>query len=167
VVVSHLVQRDTPVQVMGDNFTVSGPLCQRRAKLATPFKFVVFRVLLLTIGRFSANLTRSLLQKILITGKPRTPYAFTRTIRFEADRVEVEDRFPASMPVRRLMIGADATSIYVANSNVYQESVLCPWQEADPAKLPIDGDQRVWKRTYFRGSGHDPGARVGTAEVSR
>ena len=33
------------------------------------------------------------------------------------------------MEVTRVMVGSDATSIYVANSNTYQESVLLPWRE--------------------------------------
>ncbi|CAG0984038.1 hypothetical protein PHYC_01925 [Phycisphaerales bacterium] len=157
-VVSHLVMPEAPVT--GDSragvFGVKTVLCRRRHNLPTPFKNLVFRGLLLTIGRFNANLTRSLLQKILITGKPTTPFKFERTIEFKEDRVVVTDRIDASAPIRRLAVGADGTSIYVANSNVYQESVLCPWQEAAWESLPQEGAFRVWRREYFRGSGHSP-----------
>lgn len=157
VAVSHLVQREES-RIEADPargvFTTSAPLCRRRSNLPTPFKNIVFRCLLLTIGRFNANLTRRLLQKILITGKPRLEWSFSRTLKFEADRVVVEDRFPRNVPWQRLSVGSDGTSIYVANSNVYQESVLCPWQEVDAGTLPTQGEERVWRREYFAGSGH-------------
>jgi hypothetical protein len=58
-------------------------------------------------------------------------------------------------PLTELAAGSDATSIYVANSNVYQESVLCPWQWCDITKLPVENGQRVWRRVYAR---EQPGA---------
>jgi hypothetical protein len=91
-----------------------------------------------------------------ITGKPKLPYRFKRTITIDDERVTVEDRFPRDMPLKRISIGSDATSIYVANSLTHQESRLCPWQHADINNLPKEGNQCVWERTYFRGSGHGP-----------
>jgi len=158
VVVSHLVQSDNFVSAdpAAGEFSVEGNFCRRRSNLPTPFKVVIFRLLLLTVGRFDANLTRSLLQKILITGKPATAFRFKRTIRLPPDKVVVTDYIPVDAPFRRLSCGSDATSIYVANSNVYQESVLCRWQHADLAALPREGAFRVWRREYYRGSGHSP-----------
>lgn len=155
VVVSHLVQHDSRItaDAQRGEFTVEGDLCRRRRNLPTPFKFIIFRILLLVIGRFNANLTRSLLQKILITGKPKTKFRFKRRVKLLDDRVEVTDYIPADVPLRRLSVGADATSIYVANSNVYQESVLCKWRHIDPAGLPVESGWRVWRREYYRGSG--------------
>ena len=60
------------------------------------------------------------------------------------------------MPLKRLSIGSDATSIYVANSLVFQESRLSPWQHADLSTLPVENEFKVWRRSYFRGSGHSP-----------
>ncbi|GJQ28470.1 MAG: hypothetical protein HBSAPP03_03540 [Phycisphaerae bacterium] len=162
-VVSHLVQNSAPIDAdpAAGRFTVRAVLCRRRHNLPTPFKNIVFRALLLTVGRFNANLTRSMLQKILITGKPTTPFRFERTVEFMPDRVIVIDRIDASAPITRLAVGADGTSIYVANSNVYQESVLCPWQFADWNALPVEGAFKVWRREYFRGSGHAPGGGLG------
>ncbi len=155
-VVSHLVLNDSPVKADANRgeFSVTTPLCYRKHKLPTPFTNIIFRAAMITVGRFNANLVRSTLQKILITGKPTTQWQVTRTIRFAADSVTVEDRIPDDLPAKRLAVGSDATSIYVANSNVYQESVLCRWQHADLKKLPLENGQRLWTRTYHRGSGH-------------
>ncbi len=162
VVVSHLVDNHAaPVESLDQPsapvFSVKAHLSRRKHTLPTPFTSIVFRIGMITLGRFNANLVRSALQKILITGKPHTPYEVERTIRFGSGRVVVEDRLPRDLVFARLAVGSDATSIYVANSNVYQESVLCRWQFADAASLPIENGLRVWRRTYFRGSGHGPG----------
>ncbi len=158
VVVSHLVDNEAAPQAMPAEgagvFRIKAHLSKRKHKLPTPFTNIVFRLGMITVGRFNANLVRSTLQKILITGKPHTGHVVERTIRFEADRVIVEDRIPRHIVFRRLAVGSDATSIYVANSNVYQESVLCKWQFIDAASLPVEGEYRVWRREYFRGSGH-------------
>lgn len=162
VVVSHLVDNAAAptaklTEGAGGTFSIKAKLSKRKHKLPTPFTNIIFRMGMITVGRFNANLVRSTLQKILITGKPHTQHEVERVIRFEADRVVVEDRLPRDVVFKRLAIGSDATSIYVANSNVYQESVLCRWQFADFASLPIENGVRVWRRTYFRGSGHDTG----------
>lgn len=155
VVVTHLVDDQCEVAADTDarEFQVDGSFCTRRAKLSSPFKIVVFRILLLTIGRFAPNLTRTLIQKLLITYKPRTPYRFSRRVRFLDDGVEIEDTTKDPIPLKRLSVGPDATSIYVANSNVYQESVLlCPWQHAtdeDVAELAKGG---TWRRVMQRES---------------
>ena len=120
------------------------------------FKNLILRVWCLVIGRFNANLTRSLVQKIAITGKPKTNFDFEREIEILSDRVRVTDRLSSNIPFRRLSIGSDATSIYVANSLTYQESRLCPWQHADWENLPVENGKKIWAREYFRGSGHSP-----------
>jgi len=162
VVVSHLVDNDAapvaePTEGAGGVFSIKAKLSRRKHTLPTPFTSILFRLGMITVGRFNANLVRSTLQKILITGKPHTAHEVERIIRFEADRVIVEDRLPRDVVFKRLAVGSDATSIYVANSNVYQESVLCRWQFVDAASLPIENGKRVWRRTYSRGSGHDTG----------
>lgn len=135
VLVSHLVD-DYAIKVESDRTpviaSVAGQMCERKSKLPTPAKQILFRMLNLTLGRFASNLLRKILQKILITGKPRTDYRFSRKFTLGEDRIEIEDsiqRPMGSVEFVSLHLGSDATSIYVANSNVYQESVLLPWQD--------------------------------------
>jgi hypothetical protein len=150
VVVSHLVWQQAKIQVDDRRVQVTTPLSYRRTKLPTPWTNILFRMGMLTVGRFNANLVRRTLQKILITGKPTTAWEVTRTIEFAADEVTVEDRIPLSCPLIELAAGSDATSIYVANSNVFQESVLCPWHWCDVTRLPVENGARIWKRVYGR-----------------
>jgi hypothetical protein len=160
VLVTHLVQKDS---ICTENFSekystleVEGDFCVRKPNGMSIFKQLLLRLWLLSIGRFNANLTRSIVQKIAITGKPKTQYRFKRRITIQDGKSIVKDHFPANMPLKRISVGSDATSIYVANSLVFQESRLCPWQHANLSSLPICDEQKVWERTYFRGSGHSP-----------
>ena len=120
------------------------------------WKSILLRIWCISIGRFHANLTRSIVQKIAITGKPKSAYDFERKTEILPDKVLVTDSFHAAIPFKGISVGSDATSIYVANSLTYQESRLCPWQHADLKNLPIENGKRVWRREYFRGSGHSP-----------
>lgn len=133
VLVSHIVD-DYQVAAVPENraFSAMGQMCRRKSKLATPLTQIIFRVINLTLGRFAPNLLRAMLQKILITGKLRTQYKFSRGFGFFDDRITIGNKLgrPTGAPkLRRVHRSSDATSIYVANSNVYQRSVLLPWQE--------------------------------------
>ena len=149
-VVSHLVQKENTISVdlANNRFVVEGQLCRRKTRLPNPWTNICFRLLTLTLGRFAPNLIRAVLQKVLITGKPVTSLRFRRVLEFRAEGITVEDSIDAAAKYRRISCGSDATSIYVANSNVYQESVLCPWQHADWTALPIVDGWRIWRRQY-------------------
>lgn len=134
VLVSHLVDEEnkTSVDDARTECAVEGRMSERKRMLPTPLKQIVFRGMNLTLGRFAPNLLRSMLQKKLIVGKPRTGYRYERRIRFDESAVTITDTLtrPESEPsIESVHAGSDATSIYVANSNVYQESVLLPWRD--------------------------------------
>ncbi|MFU8806688.1 MAG: hypothetical protein ACNA8W_22965, partial [Bradymonadaceae bacterium] len=79
VLVSHLVDDfEIEIDLDGSRFAASGPMSRRRQPLPSPVKQIAFRSMNLSVGRFSANLVRSILQKVLITGKPRTDALFRR-----------------------------------------------------------------------------------------
>ncbi len=145
VLVSHLQDAENQVSAEVEHgvFKVKGVFSKRKSKLASPVKLIVFRVLNMTLGRFFPNLLRGLLQKILITGKARTEWWFERTITMGKAGVTIEDRVDPGAGWVALSSGSDATSIYVAASNVYQESVVgCHWQDAPEAVLRGE----VWRR---------------------
>lgn len=150
VVVSHLMDEQHTVEAEPEagRFAVSGVLSIRQRKLSSPLKVILFRAINLTVGRFHPNLLRSLIQKMLITGKNRTSYPFTRTLEFNNNSLTIRDEFPEAVPFRRLSAGSDATSIYVANSNVYQESVVrIPWAHAPEDVLhQIRNGAAKWER---------------------
>lgn len=133
VVVSHLQDEQHVVDADPEQgwFQVKGVLAVRSGKLATPLKQILFRLLNMSLGRFFPNLLRALLQKLLITGKKRTNLVFLRRLELVDGGLRVVDHVESSEEFRRLSVGSDATSIYVAASNVYQESTIsCPWVDA-------------------------------------
>lgn len=132
VLVSHMIQDyDTSADTDVERYSVAGAMCRRRARLATPGKQIIFRLINLTIGRFWPNFLRATLQRLLITGKTPTDYRFRREFQFMPDGVKIINRMERPAGSSRLVslhTGTDATSIYVANSNVFQKSVLLPWR---------------------------------------
>ncbi|TNE45834.1 MAG: hypothetical protein EP343_25835 [Deltaproteobacteria bacterium] len=134
--VTHLVDEQTTIAPRPDDstFVTEGFFSRRRSPLSSPVKQILFRTMNLTVGRFNANAVRSVLQKILITGKPRTQVRFRREFVFHEDRIEIRDSIDASkenLRFKHMAAASDSTSIYVANSNTFQESTLLPWRELD------------------------------------
>ena len=161
ILVSHLFQDELTVeQVKTDKgitqWIVRGFLCKRSPNLMTPAKGLLFRLWCISLGRLNPRWTRQLVQKLAITGKKLTPHRFERIIEAHNDRIDIRDYLPTHLPFRRIAIGSDATSIYVAGSLSLHESRLCPWQEANWNELPSEKNRKVWSRSYFRGSGHSP-----------
>jgi hypothetical protein len=148
VLVSHLVDDRNVLEAdpEGGRLSVRGALSQRKHHLPSPLKQMAFRAMNLSVGRYNAELVRSTLQKVLITGKPRTSAHFERTLRFDEEAVEIIDTIDAGDSkgkVARMAIGSDATSIYVANSNVFQESVLLPWIDVTEHRGALNQRGRV------------------------
>lgn len=145
VAVSHLVGSSSTHDEGLRRWTIEGPFHWRRQTLSTPFRQILFRLLNLTVGRWAPNLLRWTLQRLLITGKPEAPFRFRREVTLDEHRVEIRDRIERTgssrLAITDLMVGSDATSIYVANSNVFQDSVLLPWWDyPDAARtLSVEG----------------------------
>lgn len=129
ILVSHMYDNQNKILFNQDNefSSVEGLFCIRSCKLSSPFKLIIFRLLNVTFGRFFPNALRSILQKILITGKNRTFYSFYREIHFFENKIQIKDRFNPKI-FKDLYASSDATSIYVAASNVYQDSVMHEWK---------------------------------------
>lgn len=149
VAVTHIVDRANGIEKSADDreLVASGRFQVRKHHLPTPFKQVLFRLMLLTIGRFDADRVRRILQKILITGKRPLGLRWRRRLRFADDAIEIVDEVilprAEKRRFRRLAAGTDATSIYVANSNVFQESTLLPWTWFDGAVEKLNRTRRA------------------------
>lgn len=118
--------------------SVTGPLHESRHETATPAKQILFRLFLLTVGRWCRGLVRWLLQRRLIAARRTAPLSHTRVVVWQPGddqgpaRLRVTDRLvrrPGSPRVKRVFASTDLQAAYVAAANVYQDSVLRPWQE--------------------------------------
>ena len=133
--VGHLVG-PYDIQVENDRMLIQGALGWAKQKQMTPLNLMILRGVMFTVGRFFPNLIRSLLQKVLITGKKPTPFRFSREFRWrgeandsDAGYWQVTDELHAESwsDVVSAGIGCDQTSIYVVMSRTFQSSQLQPW----------------------------------------
>lgn len=147
VLVSHMVE-DNPIEAepATGRFSTQGKMSKRKHQLASPVKQAAFRAMNLTVGRYNPNLVRTTLQKILITGKPRTDVTFSRRVEFTDTEIRIQDGLDGSgsdAKLARLAIGSDATSIYVANSTNFQESMLLPWIDQSDSVVVFNEQRKV------------------------
>ena len=120
----------------GRSFTVEGRLHRRPDHHFSPGSMALFRAASQSIARVAPNLLRRLVQRAAMVGIPSSEFPFQRHIEFLSDRLVVTDTLPQAVPACLLGIGPDATSMYTANSQVYQrDAVLLPWQWADDKAL--------------------------------
>lgn len=138
IVVSQLVD-DYVTRVEGDVVTVEGRFGYARRLRPTPWRQMVFRLFTLTVGRLASDVVRRVLQRLLIVGKRRAGLAFRRTIDLGRPLRLVDEVWweasPGGRRLTELYAGTDHTAIYVATSQVFQESVLQPWTDYG-AQLP-------------------------------
>jgi len=105
-----------------------------------------------TLGRAAPDLVRRLLQGVLITGRTPAPLRFERRIDWSGPELVIEDRVEADAEGRavdRLWASSDATSIYVATSNLWQEASLAPWEPLDAAVVSLRREGRATVRRTF------------------
>lgn len=134
--VGHLVG-NYHTQISEDEIVIQGNLGWAKQKQMTPLNLMILRIVMLSFGRFFPNLIRSLLQKVLITGKKAAPYSFVRQLRWQDGYWQVTDRLkaPSWKSVEAAAIGGDQTSIYVVMSRTYQAGQLQPWLDlTEPIK---------------------------------
>ena len=147
--VAHLVD-DYETDVKDDEVIIRGSLGWAKHKQMTTARLMALRFVMLTFGRFFPNLIRKALQKILITGKDRAPFTFTRSLRWEegAWRVIDEVRAESWADCAAAGIGCDQTSIYVVMSRTFQMGQLREWLDltAEIRKLAPGQPLRLERR---------------------
>jgi hypothetical protein len=148
--VGHLID-DYRIAVAEDEISISGSLGWAKHKQMTTINLVILRVVMLSIGRFFPNLIRRLLQKMLITGKSRAPFTFSRVLRWKDDSWIITDELQAKdwSKVEAAGIGCDQTSIYVVMSRTYQRGQLQSWLDlTEEAKRLKQGEAFKLERSF-------------------
>ena len=140
--VGHLVDR-YQVDLKSNEILIQGQLGWAKQQQMTPIKLIVLRLVMLSFGRFFPNLIRKLLQKMLITGKQKAPFHFSRRLRWENNRWHITDELRADSwdNVISVGIGCDQTSIYVVMSRTFQPGQLQPWLDLTDAVTKLSPGQ--------------------------
>lgn len=146
VLVAH-VGHDARISEDGDTITVEKAFAPAKRELMTPFKSVVLRMLMLTVGRWFRTFVRKLLQKRLITGSGAAPYSLTRRLTRTDTGYEITDTITAAASgaprARHLRIGVGQTSIYIAVSQPWDPAWLLPWTDLDDRVDELNGSGSV------------------------
>jgi len=159
VAVSQMHDRNRPANLSttGERTTlrVEGPLHWAKSETATPAKLVLFRLGLLTVGRWCRTLIRQLLQRRLITGRRAAPIQMTRVFEWHPKGLTVTDTIvllDSKLAIERMSYGTDHQSVYVAASGVYQDGVLEPWTSLDRHVHELNQRRRVTISREYPGS---------------
>jgi hypothetical protein len=139
--VCHLWSDDYETTVTDAGLEIAGPMGRAKTSGMTPWKNVVLRLLMLSVGRFNPDLIRRLLQRLLITGHDAAPFRFHRTLALDAGGLTVTDRIDGQGEVVAAGIGPAQTSIYTVMARVYHPPQLQPWHDLTPELR--DGPRRL------------------------
>jgi hypothetical protein len=150
-----LVSADGPPSA-GFSLTVSGPLHWASFETLDPWKMIIFRLMLMTAGRWCRGLVRAALQRRLITDRRECPIRLTRTFESPAHAgpagLRIVDRIELMNPrtvVRRLSIGTDHQADYVAAYGAYQPAVLQGGWPLDELVEKLNRERRAeWVRVF-------------------
>lgn len=109
--------------VEGDELVIEAPFVQMRRELPTPMKFVVLRLLNLTLMRSLTlgNLVKSLLVKLLVTAKVRSRASNRRTIHLGRQIVIQDDWTDGDAGLSRNKVpGGSFSAIHMASQGYWQ-----------------------------------------------
>lgn len=114
---------DTNMIVEGDEVIIDAPFVQMRRELPTPIKFVVLRLLNLTLMRSLTlgNLVKSILVKLLVTAKIRSRASNRRTIQLGA-QIFIQDAWTHGDAglTREVISGGSFSAIHMASQGYWQ-----------------------------------------------
>jgi len=128
--------------ISAEEIKIGAPFYLMLHSLPTPFRFVLLRLLNITLMRHVGigNWVKSLLVRMLISGKKAVPLYLKRVIKFTREKVIVEDKLTAkmSLPLRWLESGRDFSAIHMASAQYFQNSSVDPRAQNS---RPIDTEQ--------------------------
>lgn len=143
--VAHLVD-EYDVVVDNESITISGQMGWAKHTQMTSTRLVALRLVMKTIGRWSPNLIRRFLQRILIVGKKKAPLRFRRRLTWKGSRLIVTDQLTLEpgTDVTDATIEPAQGSIYVTMSRTFQQAQLEPGHALERSG-PLDfSSERSW-----------------------
>lgn len=113
-----------------DGFTAETEFVEVIRRTQRPWLFVAFRMFSITLGRLPwvSYWLKGLLVSVLIHRRRPAQMRLTRTVRFDADRVRVQDRVEGSdrLRLRRIKRGTKFATIHMGSARYFQEQELIP-----------------------------------------
>lgn len=154
--VTHL-EGAQEAELDADRIVIAGRMAWTKAARLTPIKSIVLRVIMLSVGRFFPDLIRSLLQKLLVTGRKAAPFRFRRELIWADGAWTIRDEVFADDgwgEVVEFGIGGFQSSVTTIMARVWQPDQLQPWLDlSDRLGNLGDRDALVVERRVEAGVG--------------
>jgi hypothetical protein len=149
--VGHLVS-NYKTKITENEIAIEGSLGWAKQKQMSPLNLIILRLVMLSFGRFFPNLIRKLLQKILITGKTKAPFRFSRQLIWKNGHWQVIDQLSAESWSKIIAagIGCDQTSIYVVMSRTFQRGQLQSWLDLTEEIKQLSPNKSLNLQRYFK-----------------
>lgn len=130
------------VERVAGGWRIAGRMAWARTHLLTPFRSVVLRLGMLTVGRLWPDGVRRALQALLVTGRRNAPFRYERTVRCDAAGWTVTDRIVPDRDwagVAEAGLGNAQTAAATVMARVWQVDQLAPWQDWTPRLAALSG----------------------------
>jgi hypothetical protein len=136
IVSSQWIDKSYEIVVDKDYFTVEGRFNRIPSQVFTPFKMILFRLVLLAIG-WSARLShwmKGSIRKVMMLGSRPIPVTFRRSLWLHRDSIDIQDHITllGKSGFRSLFLGDEFPIRYVPQSRYFQS------QEFDSHGLRFD-----------------------------
>ncbi len=145
VAVTHL-EAENKVELGADRIVIEGQMAWAKSALLTPVKSIIFRALMITVGRWFPDLIRRLLQRMLVTGRKPAPFRFRRILEWQAGRWTLKDEvIPENGwdEVAQAGIGGFQCSMTTVVARVWQPAQLQPWLDLTPATSRLGAQESL------------------------
>lgn len=126
-VTSQMLDFNRSIETGKNQADIEGSLYKVRTTAMSPFKFLVFRFVTMTLGRmlFFNKLIKGFLASILIKTPSKAPVTYKRSIKFEKGRITIHDSLKCKKgTLKNIESGAKFVSIFMGSARYFQKNEL-------------------------------------------
>jgi len=134
VAVCHL-EGTYDVETGPDRIAIAGRMAFAKTARLTPFKSMVLRGIMITLGRFFPDTVRRLLQRLLVTGRDEAPFRFRRELSWTGSGWTIRDEVRPERSwrgVTKVGIGGFQSSTTTVTARIWTPAQLQPWIDLTP-----------------------------------
>jgi hypothetical protein len=140
-ITTQMTDKDRLCQVTPTKITITAPFYYMLRSAPTPFKFILLRLLNLTIMRsvLLGNWLKKLLVRLLISGKRTAPLTLSRTVQCDDEQVILTDvlRSTGRIVLRWLECGRPFVAIHMASARYFEGFLSFPVSGIQPCKVDV------------------------------
>jgi len=137
--VSSLVDSESAIEVEKDGFKVRKRLMRYQQHFASPFLFLILRLLLITLGplKSTSHWLRVLLQKKMVIARKRDKAEYEREVRWSEKGIRIHTRVSPVSSKANVFLSRDLVPMVTAVSECFESHSL----EGDWQRLSVTGPE--------------------------